>query len=1293
MEVSARDSFIAQAVHSITSLGRKTSPPADDLQSTQYTGGFEDSEIPQSGHERTQELANNDDTERETASTVAMSTPAGNPGSIHGQQFFSRPKSSDDSPATGFSYTKAVMPTLNMKPSRGPAATMYVASKTHTNEPIQSSVASTASSVQMVPDSQPRAEEPQHCSMDPKPCESRQNPDAEPAAVAQPSDPHCASQSDAPLDEKLQPIMTTIEIVPEAIEQAKHTTDQAAADDVEHTRHDEDRVAFEGPTLFDVLRPSRISSQQNCNSSSISLSASSPPSVRASTHQRAGSSHCTDIETSTSPALTKCRVTAKIQKRQANPNRLRVSTDPAAAPKLITNDAPMDFEDLLEVLTIHYRNQMQQRDQVRAQERAKELEIKDLETISQTLHQRLQKTEERLAKKDTELSKYHDIVPRWQEKVKKLSDFVKGLSHDHARLRDDSHSIHEEQRKLQAHKESINSQLQEAYGAMEQERAQRQDHLLKSRHRAEVLEQALNERTLELSNESARLRAEHSRATSLQDSLTQTACQYDAVDGKLLQMENTVCSKISDLGETIASVTANTSSNSQDEIKTQLEECLLLLREPRQVASMTTDDVRTLSTSINDVSERVSLLTSACESSTGATAGLVGGLTSELESQFHNLRSIVDSGGPMREQLLDIREMKATVAERLRATESCLVDIRLQKIDLEKREGLHLQKISALETEVRSLRNQPLESPLQALRLHESEKECEKLHEQLATYPLQLEAAQTNLTRKCGEASEFHELLETTKADSIKLRCQIEALALEKATIEDQAAQDQERIRAELSEASANEISRNTHKFLNQLQTLRHSASLAEKDLEAERNTSRQLQNETSAALENANKLEISLSQSQQQLKAYQATVSRLEKELEEMRHEKFNKEKEFSEIQHELCNLREAETKKVQSLRSQLDKAEIAMSRQVTENTALRGQYQASEDSLAAATEKIKCQESKIREIQRAAARSPNPATAGSLQGWQTAREMLGAASPAGGLRPSGSGTSPRKSVVIEDSQDKDAKQLARNRPVIVEDSQDQGPEQQRRPLSSDELSSNNPLSYMPREVRKLMTESSSPLSEVQPTSSPVTDGRVMFPPSPLADQRNQIRSVDPSKKGDSPSDKQAIRRKGSLQGTAWTFSRSTTSTKSQSVTAALQNRLSSKGNPLGPSQNQTSATQQPNSPQTHHSQYAAQASGMKRSKPSTQLGLEDIEGHSKRPRLSSEAEKFRLGPMQVSPVKSGTSRRKTTLRRSKQGELCFNLIGLDGRPLLNLLDNKYAERFHLELQNQHQGAESQEL
>ncbi|KAL8701512.1 MAG: hypothetical protein Q9201_004870 [Fulgogasparrea decipioides] len=1274
MEASARDPFIAQAVHNITSLGRKTSPPADDLQSTQYTGTFEDGDIPQSGHEPTQELANNDDSERKTASFVAMSTPAGNPGLTHGQQFFSRPKSSHDSPAAGFSYSKAVMPSFNMQSSRGPAATMYVTNRTQANGPTGDSAASTASSVQMIPNSQPRPEEPQNCSMAPKPWESRQNPSAEPAAVAQLPDPHCASQTDAPLGDKPQPIMTTIESVPEAIEQEMDTTKQATADDVEHNRHKEDHIAFEGPTLVDATRPSRTSSQHNSNSSSISSTASSPQSVRASTHNRTGSSHCTDAETSTSPAFTKCRVTAKIHKRQANLNRPKVSTDPPGMPKLITDDVPLDFEDLLEVLTVRYRNQKQQRDQVRAQERAKELEIKDLETISQTLHQRLQKTEERLAKRDAELSKYRELVPRWQEKVKKLSDFVKGLSHDHARLRDDAHSINGEQRKLQAHKESISSQLQEAFGAMLQERAQRQDHLLKSRHRAEALEQALNERTHELSNESARFRAEHSRAASLQDSLTQTATQYDALGAKLLQLENAVCSKISDLGETIASVVANTSSKDQDEVKAQIEECLLLLKEPRQVASMTTDDVQTLSTSIKNVGERVSLLTSACESSTGATAGLVSSLTSELDSQFQNFISIAEAGGPMREQLVDLREMKATAVERLRATESCLVDIRLQKNDLEKREELHLQKISVLETDVRSLRNQPLESPLQALRLHESEKECGKLHEQLATYQLQLEAAQIDLTRKCGETSELHELLEATKADLIKVWDQVEALALEKATIEGQAARDQERIRAEFSEASKSEISRNTHKFLNQLQTLQHSASLAKKELEAERNTSRQLQNEKSAALENANKLEISLSQSQQQLKASQITVSRLEKEIDETRHESVNKEKEFSRIQHELRDLRETEANKAQSLRSQLDKAEITMSKQLTENTALREQYEATESQHTAATEKIKALETRIREIQRAAVKPPHPAATGRLQGWQTAREMLGMASAAGGLCLNSSDNSFGKSVVIEDSRDKDAKQLVTDRPVMIEDSQNKGLEQQHRPLSSDELSSNNPLSYMPKEVRELMAESSSPLSEDQQTSPPVTDGRVMFPPSPSADQCNQVRSVDLSKKGGSPSDRQAIGRKGSLQGTAWTFSKSTTNTKSQSVTASFQNRPSSKGSLLGTPQNQISATQPTNSPQTHRSQHAAQATGMKRIKPISQLRFDDIEGHSKRRRLSSETEKFSLGPVQVSPVRSATSRRKTTLRRSKQ-------------------DKKYAERFHLELRNGHQDAESQDL
>lgn len=257
---------------------------------------------------------------------------------------------------------------------------------------------------------------------------------------------------------------------------------------------------------------------------------------------------------------------------------------------------------------------------------------------------------------------------------------------------------------------------------------------------------------------------------------------------------------------------------------------------------------------------------------------------------------------------MDLREMKATVTERLRATETSLIDSRLRANAGEHREQQQLQKISALEAEVRSLRDHQNESPLQALRLHEEEKQSANLAKQLDVCQAQLKDAKTGLETKHAEATKLRNALEATKAGSVELQAQVEALTLEKAVVESQAIQNEERIRAELSEASKNEISRNANRFLNEIQSLRNQASAAEKKGEADRSMVEQLQAEKSAALEHARQLEISASRLQEQVKASQATSSHLEADLDKTLDQKAELEIVLHQTQEELRQLRKTE-------------------------------------------------------------------------------------------------------------------------------------------------------------------------------------------------------------------------------------------------------------------------------------------------------------------------------------------------------------------------------------------------
>lgn len=296
----------------------------------------------------------------------------------------------------------------------------------------------------------------------------------------------------------------------------------------------------------------------------------------------------------------------------------------------------------------------------------------------------------------------------------------------------------------------------------------------------------------------------------------------------------------------------------------------------------------------------------SCNKSIDATNQLGNRLASQLEAQIQELVSAVGTGQASQEQIVSLREMKAAIAERLHSTEASLVDSRLKATDIAKQEQIHLQKISALEAELQVLRDQPRESPMTALRLHDAEKQCLALKEQLTTCESQLNDTKADIETQTREKSELHGFLETTKAELAGQRAKNEALKAEKADIEQQALRSEERLRTELSQACQNEISRQANKSLNEIQSLRHKVSVTEKENSASKNNMEQLHREKLAALQDAEELESSINGLREQAEESQGTIHRLQEDIQKHHQERAQLENELGEAQHELRTMRE---------------------------------------------------------------------------------------------------------------------------------------------------------------------------------------------------------------------------------------------------------------------------------------------------------------------------------------------------------------------------------------------------
>ena len=240
----------------------------------------------------------------------------------------------------------------------------------------------------------------------------------------------------------------------------------------------------------------------------------------------------------------------------------------------------------------------------------------------------------------------------------------------------------------------------------------------------------------------------------------------------------------------------------------------------------------------------------------------------------------------------------------------------------------------------------------------------------------------------------------------------------------------------------------------------------------------------------------------------------------------------------------------------------------------------------------------------------------------------------------------------VVEDSQDKGPQPLAPAKAAISSDTQDKNGQQPRGILKRTIEDSQDKAANTPKR-RGPLAVASSPLTEDQ-LSSPVTDGRVMFPPyhpSPLPSNQGV---VDPSKQS---------RRRTSSQGTSWTMNTSTTKIKSQSFTAHRQGRPVSRSS-VGPSDRHSPSRSTSGRPSPFVNRLSNPSSALlpppvarggatKRSKPSTQIETVTTASHNKKRKLSIETEKYGLGPTQTSPpASSAASHRKRTLRRPQKGQ-----------------------------------------
>lgn len=258
---------------------------------------------------------------------------------------------------------------------------------------------------------------------------------------------------------------------------------------------------------------------------------------------------------------------------------------------------------------------------------------------------------------------------------------------------------------------------------------------------------------------------------------------------------------------------------------------------------------------------------------------------------FSNLNDTMNVKDALGEQLMNLREVKATIRERLQAAEASLAEVRQHTIGLESGERTNLRRISELEAEVTRLQAKGNELGQVVLRLEESElcnlnlerkiddarnetlatseslgkkqEEIKNLTGHLVKRADEISTLNTCLEKKTGEITGLNRSLEKAteditglnaglesrsaevqdlKAHVSKLQAELEearknaaALADQKVEYELQSAEKSDKMRKQLSQAANLELARLESEHLKELQQLRQQRAVAEDRAEQQR--------------------------------------------------------------------------------------------------------------------------------------------------------------------------------------------------------------------------------------------------------------------------------------------------------------------------------------------------------------------------------------------------------------------------------------------------------------------------
>ena len=615
--------------------------------------------------------------------------------------------------------------------------------------------------------------------------------------------------------------------------------------------------------------------------------------------------------------LTSMAGASKITKNRRRKTQVVPATNGLPPP---SNPKSTYTEDDLFRLLMYRRSQGQQElEYFKNTQSQKEDEILRLRETSNNLTNELQEVLKRETQNAAELSRLKAKKPIWESKIKRLSNYVNGLTNDHKRLREDTDNLQKQRTDVFVAGQDLHDTLEAAQKSVEQERIRSQRLQEDANHKIETLAQTVQHQCTQLQSNGNLLKAERERSTRLEDQISEIATSHEELLQHFTGHRDTITDKIDSLLQQAKSIVLpnqNAEPQHQDTVRPMLEQCISMLQKLHEADIVKPEDFKKLGDTMDSfvrgyvlsvdldlsqlysLEDRITLSVETCKDDYTSIESGQKQIALALQDQLRALGCNISSEHALTEQISDLREVRATVRERLQATESSLADARREIVALRLKDEEQSRRVVGLETDVARAQSRSAEVPQAMLRIQELDSRNKELQSEVVTFNKDAAVLSDRLQQRYTEVQDLTERLSVVQKKSKAATEETSRLRDEKSASERTATLEREQLRNELSKAASIQLATVESEHMHVIQQLKLEKLPVEEKLQSVSKQNDMMRAEKEKAEEKIRQLQALLNEARNQTEAVTGTRKALQLHLDEMEVRMHDKNSQCGEMQ-----------------------------------------------------------------------------------------------------------------------------------------------------------------------------------------------------------------------------------------------------------------------------------------------------------------------------------------------------------------------------------------------------------